>query len=110
MVYAVFRRYAMVETTRKYYAEEIAIRVPDGFTRLISRDKTEMEHDVCISLAIKYYLEERISIGKAAQLAHMDKIAFENYLSRHHIPISLLTYDDVMQELATIENSGTARA
>jgi predicted HTH domain antitoxin len=52
--------------------------------------------------AISLYLEGKVSIGKAAEIAEMPKGMFEDYLADHHVPISLLTIEDVMGDLEKI--------
>jgi|GEM_PF-6660671 predicted HTH domain antitoxin len=52
--------------------------------------------------AISLNLEGKVSIGNAAEIAEMHKGAFEDYLSDHHVPISLLTIEDVMRDVETI--------
>jgi hypothetical protein len=40
----------------------------------------------------------------------MDRIDFETYLSEHQVPISLLTYDDIMKDLDNMKDLKLATA
>jgi predicted HTH domain antitoxin len=60
-------------------------------------------------IATKLYLDESVSIGKAAEIAGMDRVAFETYLSARQIPISLLTFEDVMADVEKIRKPQLAR-
>jgi predicted HTH domain antitoxin len=61
-------------------------------------------------LAVKCYQEETLSLGLAAELAGMGKTEFEFYLSDNHIPISLLTYEDVQNDRAKIARIRQAKS
>jgi predicted HTH domain antitoxin len=54
-------------------------------------------------IAVILYQNSVVSIGKAAQLAGMDRIAFEYYLANNKIPISNLSFEDVMRDAAQVK-------
>jgi predicted HTH domain antitoxin len=60
-------------------------------------------------IATKLYLDKSVSIGKAAEIAGIDKVAFETWLSSRQIPISLLTLEDVMTDAEKIRKLRTAK-
>jgi predicted HTH domain antitoxin len=64
----------------------------------------EVEQEVKRYLAVKYYQEEALTIGKAAELAGMNRMEFELFLARNQIPISHLDYDDIQADLAKMKN------
>lgn len=51
------------------------------------------------------YHEGALSGGKAAEIAGISRYAFETYLSRHKIPLSNLTYEQVMADAASLKKS-----
>jgi predicted HTH domain antitoxin len=55
-------------------------------------------------IATQLYLNETVSIGRAAEVAGMNRVDFETYLSERQIPISLLTYEEVMADVEKIRN------
>jgi predicted HTH domain antitoxin len=74
----------------------ITIRIPE---QVLDTVTANIESDVKTYLAVKYYQEGLISIGKAAELADMPKTGFELFLARNDIPISLLDYSDIQADL-----------
>jgi predicted HTH domain antitoxin len=60
-------------------------------------------------IAAKLHLDESVTIGKAAEIAGMGRVAFETYLSSRQIPISLLSFEDVMADAKKIRKLRTAR-
>jgi predicted HTH domain antitoxin len=81
---------------------QITITVPQDIVGLLSGD--EVEQEVKHYLAVKFYLKEVLTIGKAAELAGMDRIEFEHFLAHNQIPISLLDYDDIRADLQRMKN------
>jgi predicted HTH domain antitoxin len=84
--------------------QTVTLHLPETVSWVIQSSDIDIEHDVRVALGMKYYLDQRISIGKAAELAGMDRIDFETYLSEHQVPISLLTYDDIMKDLDNMKD------
>lgn len=78
-------------------AQQITIEIPqDIMENLTAR---ELIREVKCYLAVKYYQEEALTIGKAAELAGMNRMEFELFLARNQIPICLLDYDDIRADL-----------
>jgi predicted HTH domain antitoxin len=80
---------------------QITIDLPQEIRGL--PDDIEVEQEVKRYLAVKYYQEEALTIGKAADLAGMNRMEFELFLARNQIPISLLNYDDIQADLANMK-------
>lgn len=82
------------------------IEVPEEILDLLraSRLKERSEADqVKAALAIHLFLEEVISIGKAAQLAGENRIEFERLLVDMGLPVVRYDLADYQQDLQTIE-------
>lgn len=45
----------------------------------------------------------KLTIGKAAGLAGVTRFEFETFLSTRRIPISNLTYEDIEQDIETLQ-------
>jgi predicted HTH domain antitoxin len=90
--------------------QTVTLNLPENVSWVLQSPDIKLEQDVRIALGMKYYLDQRISIGKAAELAGMDRIDFETYLSEHQVPISLLTYDDVMKDVDNMKDLNMATA
>jgi predicted HTH domain antitoxin len=68
-----------------------------------------LEQEAKRLIATKLYLDESVSVGKAAEIAGMGRVAFETYLSSRQIPLSLLTFEDVMADAEKIRNLRAAK-
>lgn len=83
--------------------QTINIDLPSDILVTINESEKELKKRIKQSLAIQLYIEEKITIGKAAQIAEMSKFEFETLLSENKIPISLLSLDDVMGDLKRLK-------
>jgi predicted HTH domain antitoxin len=77
---------------------QLTIELPSIVKNLLPNTEQEAKQ----LIATKLYLEESVSIGKAAEIAGMGRVAFETYLSSKKIPISLLTLEDVLMDAEKI--------
>jgi predicted HTH domain antitoxin len=84
---------------------QVTIELPAIVKSLLPNPEQETKR----LIAAKLYLDESVSIGKAAEIAGMGRIAFETYLSSRQIPISLLTFEDVMADAEKIRKLQTAK-
>lgn len=63
-----------------------------------SLNKREPEKDIKLAIAIYLYQAQKLSIGKASQLAGFSRLGFENFLSENQIPVSNLSLEEIMND------------
>ena len=74
---------------------EITIDCSDELLVVLGSTKEQFEREARFFLAAKFYELGRISSGKAAKLAGMERVEFLLTLPRIGVPISNLTVEDV---------------
>jgi predicted HTH domain antitoxin len=74
----------------------ISIDFPSDIYLALNENEAELKRDIKISLAIRLYRLEKLTIGKAAQLSGLSRYDFETLLSENEISISNLSLDDVL--------------
>lgn len=79
--------------------QTISIDFPSDILLAINESESELKKRIKISLAVRLYKAGKLTIGKAAQVSGLSRYAFESYLSENNIPISNLTFEDVMGDL-----------
>ncbi len=79
-------------------AKEITIPIPQDIFITLNETEVELQHELQLLLAVQAYRRGKLTLGKAAQLANMSRLEFENLLADHQIPISLLTVEDVYSD------------
>ncbi|MEM6339458.1 MAG: UPF0175 family protein [Pseudomonadota bacterium] len=83
--------------------QTIKINFPSDILLTINESEKELEKRIKLSLAIQLYVQEKITIGKGAQIAEMSRLDFESLLSTRNIPISLLEIDEVMGDIQKLK-------
>ena len=83
--------------------QTISIEFPADILLTLNENEKELEQQLRISLALRYYNQQKITIGKASQIAGLSKLQFEKLLSENEIPISNLTYDDIAGDVEKIK-------
>jgi predicted HTH domain antitoxin len=83
--------------------QPITIDLPSDILLALNETEAELKQGIRISLALRLYKLQKLTIGKAAQLAGLSRFEFETLLSENEIPISNLTIGDVMNDIAKIK-------
>lgn len=83
--------------------KEIRVLIPQDIYITLNETEAELRQELQLLLAIRAYRRGKLTLGKAAQLAGISRLQFENYLADHQIPISLLTMEDVYNDLQKLE-------
>lgn len=78
--------------------QAITIDFPSDILLTLNENENELKRNIKISLAIRLYGMQKLTIGKAAQIAELSRFEFETLLSENGIPISNLTIDDVIND------------
>jgi len=84
-----FKRYTIITITGEKM--ELTLTVPDAANL--------SQTDAQILFAIKLFESEKLSLGKAAEVAGLSYRTFYELLGRYDIPIVNLTNEDVKQEI-----------
>jgi len=77
----------------------INIDLPSDILLTLNESEDELKKRIKLFLAIQLYIQQKVTIGKAAQIAEMSRFQFESALSENKIPISILGVDDVMKDI-----------
>jgi len=76
----------------------ITVDFPSDILLSLNENENELKKDIKISLAIRLYKLQKLTIGKAAQIAGMSHYNFETILSENEVPISALTFEDIYKD------------
>jgi predicted HTH domain antitoxin len=79
-------------------SQTITIDLPNDIFLALNETESEIKQRIKISFAIRLYKLEKLTIGKAAQVAGLSRLQFETILSENEVPISNLTIDDVISD------------
>ena len=83
--------------------QTIIIDFPSDILLTLNENENELKQDIRFSLAIRLYKLQKLTIGKASQIAGLSRFDFETLLSENGVPISNLTEDDVMKDIQKLK-------
>lgn len=63
-----------------------------------------MTKTIKLSLAIRLFQQNKLTLGKAAQLADLSRYGFESVLADNNVPISNLTAQDILRDMKKLSN------
>jgi len=78
--------------------QKISIDIPSDILLALNETEDEFGQRIKISLAMRLYKLQKLTIGKAAQLSGLPRFEFETLLSENEIPISNLSIEDIMKD------------
>lgn len=79
--------------------QKITIELPSDILLTLNENEKELKQDITISLALQLYKQNKLSIGKASQIAGLSRLEFENVLAENGLNISNLTLEDVISDI-----------
>ena len=79
--------------------QTISIELPSDIFLTLNENEVELKKRIKTTLAVELYRQEKVTLGKAAQIAGFSRLAFETLLSEMKIPISNLTIEDVLADM-----------
>lgn len=83
--------------------QTIKIELPSDILLTLNESEEELKKRIKISLAIQLYIQQKVTIGKAAQIAELSRLQFETLLSENKIPISSLELEDVLKDIEKLK-------
>jgi len=83
--------------------QTINIDLPSDILLTLNETEQELKKRIKSSFAIQLYLQQKVTIGKAAQIAEMSRFEFESLLSENNIPISNLDLQDVLGDIEKLK-------
>lgn len=69
------------------------IEFPEELLLSLRTDENEFVREMKRTIAVKYYINKKLSIGQSAELAEMTEEDFMKYLGKEEI--SIFRYDDI---------------
>jgi predicted HTH domain antitoxin len=79
--------------------QTINIDFPSDILLTLNESEQELKKQIKHALAIQLYLKEKFTLGKAAQIAGLSRLEFEDLLATHMIAISNLGLEDVLADV-----------
>ena len=78
----------------------LTISLPSEIRQMLNRTSEELARDVQLYAALMLFRQGKLSSGAAAEMAGVPRIAFLDLCAEHDIPVSQISGEDLLQEMA----------
>ena len=83
--------------------QTIHIKLPSDILLTLNESEQELEKRIKTSFAIQLFVDGKVTLGKAAQIAELSRLQFETLLSEQKISISSLELEDVLADIQKLK-------
>ena len=87
---------------------QVSIDIADDLLLALREQPEDVAHEMQVTAAIHYFRTRRLSLGQAARLAGMDRLAFLDVLTAHGVPAFDLSAQDAYAEIAAARRVNTS--
>ncbi len=81
----------------------LELEIPKDFQKITGESTEDLKRRFKVAMAVDLFKQGKVSLGKAARLSGLPRHDFEEELFHRKIPLSLLTYEDVMDDLKKLQ-------
>ncbi len=82
----------------------IPIEIPSDLFSALNESENDIRKKMLLNLAVDFFEKGKITIGKASQLAGLNRYEFENYLAARGIPVIAIDETNVFNDLNKLRN------
>jgi predicted HTH domain antitoxin len=86
---------------------EVTLRIPDEFARRLSADGGDVSRHVLEALVVEGYRTQKLTLFEVSEMLGLSRIETEDFLVRHHIPLSPIGDEDLDREAAIFKAADT---
>jgi predicted HTH domain antitoxin len=80
----------------------INVPISEEVLFILKKDEKALQKEFATILAVQFFKEKRLSLGKSAELAGMTKNEFVEFLGKHEIDIYQYTEEELTHEVEFI--------
>ena len=81
----------------------LELTIPSDIFITLNEPESQLLSEIKLFIATQFFKMNKLTLGQAARLADMKRFEFETLLSKHQIPISNLTFEDIEQDIRKLQ-------
>jgi predicted HTH domain antitoxin len=82
----------------------IPLEIPSDILIALNETEQDLKNHLQVSIALMFFQEGKLTLGKAIQLSGLSRFEFEQSLSKNKISISDLSIDQIMSDVDKLKN------
>lgn len=83
--------------------QRISLDFPADILLALNETENQLVQRIKLALAVQLYKAQKLTVGKAAQIAGLSRLQFETALAEYNIPVSNLTADEVRDDIGKLQ-------
>ncbi len=83
--------------------ETVDIKLPSELLRVANLEESSLSQEAARLLALELYREDKVSLGRAAELSQTPVAAFMDFAAKHGVPPLRYSFEDLDEERQTAD-------
>ncbi len=83
--------------------ETVDVKLPLALLRAANLEERNLSQEAARLLALELYREDKVSLGRAAELCETPLAAFMDFAAKHGVPPLRYSFEDVEEERQTAD-------
>jgi len=84
--------------------ETVDVKLPSELLRVANLEQSTLSEEAARLLALELYREDKVSLGRAAELCQTPVAAFMDFAAKHGVPPLRYSFEDLEEERQTAEH------
>ena len=82
---------------------EVTLRIPDDIAQRLFANGGDVSRRALEALALEGYRDQTLTLLQVSELLGLSRVEAEDFLGRHHVPLSVIGEADLDREAAVFE-------
>jgi predicted HTH domain antitoxin len=83
--------------------ETVDVKLPSELLRAANLEGSSLSQEAARLLALELYREDKVSLGRAAELCQTPLAAFMDFVAKHGVPPLRYSFEDLEEERQTAD-------
>jgi predicted HTH domain antitoxin len=83
--------------------ETVDVKLPSELLRVANLEQRNLSEEAARLLALELYREDKVSLGRAAELCQTPLAAFMDFAAKHGVPPLRYSFEDLEEERQTAD-------
>ena len=83
--------------------ETVDVKLPSELLRVANLEGSSLSQETARLLALELYREDKVSLGRAAELCQTPVAAFMDFAAKHGVPPLRYSFEDLEEERQTAD-------
>ena len=83
--------------------ETVDVKLPSALLKATELEGSSLSQEAARLLALELYREDKVSLGRAAELSHTPLAAFMDFAAKHGVPPLRYSFEDLEEERQSVD-------